>query len=49
VFDLDRLKDSLNDKTKMLVLNSPQNPTGGQISRDDLKAIAAEVGAKFDL
>ena len=39
-FDLDRLKDSLNDRTKMLVLNSPQNPTGGQISREDMKAIA---------
>jgi len=40
VFDLDRLKDSLNDRTKMLVLNSPQNPTGGQISKEDLKVIA---------
>jgi aspartate/methionine/tyrosine aminotransferase len=40
VFDLDRFKDSLTDKTKMIVLNSPQNPTGGQLSRDDLKAIA---------
>jgi len=29
-FDLDRLKDSLNDRTKMLVLNSPQNPTGAR-------------------
>jgi aspartate/methionine/tyrosine aminotransferase len=40
VFDLDRLKDSLNDRTKMLVLNSPQNPTGGQISKEDMKVIA---------
>jgi aspartate/methionine/tyrosine aminotransferase len=40
VFALDRFKDSLTDKTKMIVLNSPQNPTGGQLSRDDLKAIA---------
>lgn len=40
VFDLDRFKDSLTDKTKMIVLNSPQNPTGGQLSRDDLAAIA---------
>ncbi len=40
VFDLDHFKDSLTDKTKMIVLNSPQNPTGGQLSREDLKAIA---------
>ena len=26
-FDLNVLKDKLSDKTKMLVLNSPQNPT----------------------
>src|SRR5436309_3432363 len=33
-FDLDLLRDRLSSKTKMLVLNSPQNPTGGVIPRD---------------
>ncbi len=42
-FDLDRFRDSLTDKTKMIVLNSPQNPTGGQLSKEDLKAIADMV------
>jgi aspartate/methionine/tyrosine aminotransferase len=39
-FDLDMLRDRLGPKTKMLVLNSPQNPTGGQIPPEDLAAIA---------
>jgi aspartate/methionine/tyrosine aminotransferase len=30
----------LTERTKMVVLNSPQNPTGGVIPRADLKAIA---------
>src|SRR5271169_707959 len=40
-FDLNLFRDRLSDKTKMVVLNSPQNPTGGVISRDDLREIAA--------
>ena len=39
-FDLDRFKDSLTDKTKMVILNSPQNPTGGVIPAEDIKVIA---------
>ncbi|MEO7650524.1 MAG: pyridoxal phosphate-dependent aminotransferase [Bryobacteraceae bacterium] len=42
-FDLDVLRDSINDKTKMLVLNSPQNPTGGVIPPEDIRAIADMV------
>jgi aspartate/methionine/tyrosine aminotransferase len=39
-FDLNVFKDRLNSKTKMVVLNSPQNPTGGLIPAEDLKQIA---------
>jgi aspartate aminotransferase len=39
-FDLDRFHDLLSDRTKMVILNSPQNPTGGVIPREDLKAVA---------
>jgi aspartate aminotransferase len=39
-FDLNVLKDSLSPKTKMLILNSPHNPTGGVIPADDVRAIA---------
>ncbi|HJT88067.1 MAG TPA: pyridoxal phosphate-dependent aminotransferase [Bryobacteraceae bacterium] len=39
-FDLDLFRDRLTDRTKLVILNSPQNPTGGVIPRDDLRAIA---------
>ncbi len=40
-FDLNLFHDRLNDRTRLVILNSPQNPTGGVIPRDDLKEIAA--------
>jgi aspartate/methionine/tyrosine aminotransferase len=39
-FDLNRFEHLLTERTKMVVLNSPQNPTGGVIPREDLKVIA---------
>jgi aspartate aminotransferase len=42
-FDLDVFRKSLTEKTKMVVLNSPQNPTGGMIPAEDIAAIADAV------
>lgn len=42
-FDLNRLERAITDKTKMLILNSPQNPTGGVIPPEDIRAIADMV------
>ena len=42
-FDLDLFRDKLNNRTKMIVLNSPQNPTGGVIPAADIRAIADMV------
>ena len=42
-FDLDLLRSKITDKTKLLILNSPQNPTGGVIPREDIAAIAEIV------
>ncbi len=42
-FDLDCFRDRLSDRTKMVILNSPQNPTGGAIPADDIRAIAELV------
>lgn len=42
-FDLNLLEASLSDKTKMLILNSPQNPTGGVIPAEDVARIAEMV------
>ena len=39
-FDLDLFRDRLSDRTKLVVLNSPQNPTGGQIPPADVAALA---------
>jgi len=39
-FDLDLLRDRINSRTKLLILNSPHNPTGGVIPAADLRAIA---------
>jgi aspartate/methionine/tyrosine aminotransferase len=42
-FGLDpkELESKISPKTKLLILNSPQNPTGGVISRTDMEAIAS--------
>ena len=38
--DVNELKSLITDKTKLIILNSPQNPTGGIIPEADIKAIA---------
>jgi aspartate/methionine/tyrosine aminotransferase len=40
-FDLDTLRRSLSDRTKLVILNSPANPTGGVIPKDDIAQMAA--------
>jgi aspartate aminotransferase len=40
-FDLETLRARLSTRTKMVILNSPANPTGGVISKDALAQIAA--------
>lgn len=46
--DVNNLKNLITPKTKMIVLNSPQNPTGGIIEKNDLEAIA-DLAKKHDL
>jgi aspartate/methionine/tyrosine aminotransferase len=41
--DVDKLCDAVNERTRLIVLNSPHNPTGGVLSRSDLEQIAATV------
>ncbi|NLO97589.1 MAG: pyridoxal phosphate-dependent aminotransferase [Peptococcaceae bacterium] len=38
--DIDELKSLITNKTKMIIINSPQNPTGGMLSKDDMAEIA---------
>jgi len=39
-FDPEYVKEKISKKTKMIILNSPENPTGGIMLRKDLKVIA---------
>jgi histidinol-phosphate aminotransferase len=40
-FDVDAMLASINDRTKLLMLCSPNNPTGNSISRADLERLLA--------
>ncbi|MBS1912793.1 MAG: pyridoxal phosphate-dependent aminotransferase [Bacteroidetes bacterium] len=39
-FDLADLEARITKKTRMLIINTPQNPTGGILTRDDVEGIA---------
>jgi N-succinyldiaminopimelate aminotransferase len=38
--DVDRLRDAITDRTRLILLNSPHNPTGTVLNRDELQAVA---------
>jgi len=42
--DVDELASLVNDRTKLIIVNSPQNPTGGVLTEDDVAAIASAIG-----
>ncbi len=46
--DVEQIRSLITDKTKMLVIVSPSNPTGGVLSRVSLEAIAA-IAKEHDL
>ncbi len=46
-FDIADLERLVSDRTKLLILNSPQNPTGGVLTGADLDAIA-RLAVKHD-
>ena len=43
--DMDALKDALSEKTKAVIVNSPNNPTGVVYSREELKQLAEVLKA----
>jgi aspartate aminotransferase len=43
-FDVDEFASLINDRTKLIVLNSPQNPTGGVLSKQEVHQIADVIG-----
>jgi N-succinyldiaminopimelate aminotransferase len=46
--DPDELRRAVNPRTKVLLVNTPHNPTGAVLSQDELRAIA-EVAVEHDL
>src|SRR5271166_1525620 len=42
--DVNELAGLINDRTKLIILNSPQNPTGGVLTKQDIQDIAAAIG-----
>src|SRR3954463_3306719 len=42
--DVDELASLINDRTKLIIVNSPQNPTGGVLTKEDIAAIARAIG-----
>jgi aspartate aminotransferase len=42
--DVDELGSMINERTKLIILNSPHNPTGGVLNRNDIERIAAAIG-----
>jgi aspartate aminotransferase len=39
-FDLDEFREGLSERTKMVILNSPANPTGGVLTPEDIAGLA---------
>ncbi len=46
-FDLDEVERLVSDRTKLFIISSPQNPTGGVVPRSQLERIA-ELAVKHD-
>jgi aspartate aminotransferase len=47
--DPEYVKEKITKKTKMIILNSPENPTGGVLTREDLKFIADCIADRDDV
>jgi aspartate aminotransferase len=47
--DPEYLKKMITKKTKMIILNSPENPTGGVVTREQLHVIADSIANRNDV
>ena len=46
--DVDELKSKVTPRTKLIIINSPQNPTGGVLEEGDIRAIA-DIAQEHDI
>jgi aspartate/methionine/tyrosine aminotransferase len=42
--DVDEFAGLINDRTKLVIVNSPHNPTGGVLEKKDIDAVARAIG-----
>ncbi len=42
--DVDELAGLISDHTRLIILNSPHNPTGGVLTQNDVRGIGAAIG-----
>ncbi len=47
--DTEDTVEKISDETKMIILNFPENPTGGVLTKENLGAIADKVNGRDDL
>jgi aspartate/methionine/tyrosine aminotransferase len=47
--DQEYVKQKITKKTKLIILNSPENPTGGVLTREDLKVVADSIANRDDV
>jgi aspartate/methionine/tyrosine aminotransferase len=47
--DPEHVKKMITKKTKMIILNSPENPTGGVVTREQLKVVADSIAGRNDV
>jgi len=47
--DTEYVKKMITKKTKMIILNSPENPTGGIVTREQLKVVADSISGRNDV
>lgn len=47
-FDINELKSLVTPRTKLIILNSPHNPTGSVLEEDDIRAVA-EIAQKHNI
>jgi aspartate aminotransferase len=45
-FDIDELAGLITDRTRLIILNSPHNPTGGVLQKQDIRDIADAIGER---
>lgn len=47
-FDVEQMRKNVSKRTKLIIINSPHNPCGSMMTKEDLAAVA-EISAEYDI